>query len=203
MTIVGATSGDTGSAAIAALRAQPNVTVVVMHPKGRTSDVQRRQMTTVLDAIVDGVRLDLADRMAALPLARIAALADQAAPALDAAAGRQTTAQMLRLMEEAKAGKVVGDVFDGTSASALVRAGLVLKWQPDTIRDMPAEWRDLFRQHKAPLFMLGLSMALLAHIPFIGLLVPTLAALSFVHYGLEALRRARGGAVVSIEGERI
>ena len=49
---------------------------------------------------------------------------------------------MLRLMEEAKAGKVVGDVFDGTSASALVKAGLVLKWQPDMISDTPAEWRD-------------------------------------------------------------
>jgi uncharacterized protein involved in cysteine biosynthesis len=66
-----------------------------------------------------------------------------------------------------------------------------------------AEWRELFRRHKAPLFMLGLSMALLAHIPFVGLLVPTLAALSFVHYGLEALRRSRGGALVSIEGERL
>jgi molybdopterin-biosynthesis enzyme MoeA-like protein len=46
---------------------------------------------------------------------------------------------------------------------------------------------------KAPLFMLGLTMALLAHIPFVGLLVPALAALSFVHYGLEALRRSRWG----------
>lgn len=65
------------------------------------------------------------------------------------------------------------------------------------------EWRAIRQEHKAPLFMLGLSMALLAHIPLFGLLVPTLAALSFVHYGLEALRRSRGGAVVTIEGERL
>ena len=62
------------------------------------------------------------------------------------------------------------------------------------------EWRALWPRHKAPLFMLGLTMALLAHIPVVGLLVPALAALSFVHYGLEALRRSRGGAIVSIEG---
>lgn len=65
------------------------------------------------------------------------------------------------------------------------------------------EWQAIRRQHKAPLFMLGLSMALLAHIPLLGLLVPALAALSFVHYGLEALRRSRGDAIVTIEGERV
>ena len=65
------------------------------------------------------------------------------------------------------------------------------------------EWRNLRQQHKHPLFMLGLTMALLAHIPILGLLVPALAALSFVHYGLEALRRSRDGALVTIIGERI
>jgi len=64
-----------------------------------------------------------------------------------------------------------------------------------------AEWKALRQQQKAPLFMLGLSMALLAHVPVVGLLVPALAALSFVHYGLEALRRSRGGALVTIQGE--
>ncbi|MDR2837388.1 MAG: EI24 domain-containing protein [Azonexus sp.] len=64
------------------------------------------------------------------------------------------------------------------------------------------EWAVLRKRHKGPLFMLGLTMALLAHIPVIGLLVPALAALSFVHYGLEALRRERRGALVSIEGEK-
>lgn len=65
------------------------------------------------------------------------------------------------------------------------------------------EWRALRRQYKGPLFMLGLVMALLAHIPVVGLLVPALAALSFVHFGLEALRRSRGGAIVTIEGARL
>jgi CysZ protein len=62
------------------------------------------------------------------------------------------------------------------------------------------EWRALRLRHKAPLFMLGLTMALLVHVPIIGLLVPALAALSFVHYGLEALRRSRSGAIVTIGG---
>lgn len=65
------------------------------------------------------------------------------------------------------------------------------------------EWASLRTAHKLPLFMLGLSMALLAHIPLVGLLAPALAALSFVHYGLEALRRSRGEAIVTIEGERV
>jgi hypothetical protein len=65
------------------------------------------------------------------------------------------------------------------------------------------EWRGLSQQHKSPLFMLGLLMALLAHLPIIGLIVPAIAALSFVHYSLESLRRLRGGAVVTIEGERL
>ena len=47
ITIVGATSGDTGSAAIEACRGRDNVDIVILHPKGRTSAVQRRQMTTV------------------------------------------------------------------------------------------------------------------------------------------------------------
>jgi CysZ protein len=65
------------------------------------------------------------------------------------------------------------------------------------------EWQEIRGRQKAPLFMLGLTMALLAHVPVVGLLVPALAALAFVHYGLEALRRSRGGAVVTIEGERL
>ncbi|MBV1833168.1 threonine synthase [Novacetimonas pomaceti] len=49
VTIVGATSGDTGSAAIEACRGRERLRVVILHPEGRTSDVQRRQMTTVLE----------------------------------------------------------------------------------------------------------------------------------------------------------
>ncbi len=47
VTIVGATSGDTGSAAIEACRDRASLNVVILHPAGRTSEVQRRQMTTV------------------------------------------------------------------------------------------------------------------------------------------------------------
>src|SRR2546423_5450859 len=46
-TIVVATSGDTGSAAIAACVGRAHLDVVVLHPAGRVSDVQRRQMTTI------------------------------------------------------------------------------------------------------------------------------------------------------------
>lgn len=44
--ILGATSGDTGSAAIAGCRGLKNLDIVILYPKGRTSDIQRRQMTT-------------------------------------------------------------------------------------------------------------------------------------------------------------
>ena len=47
ITIVGATSGDTGSAAIEAVRHCKNVRIFMMHPKGRTSDIQRKQMTHI------------------------------------------------------------------------------------------------------------------------------------------------------------
>jgi threonine synthase len=49
-TIIAATSGDTGSAAIAAFRGQPGLQVVVLHPMGRVSEMQRRQMTTISDS---------------------------------------------------------------------------------------------------------------------------------------------------------
>jgi threonine synthase len=48
-TILGATSGDTGSAAIEACRGRPNLRIVVLFPEGKVSDFQRRQMTTVAD----------------------------------------------------------------------------------------------------------------------------------------------------------
>ena len=50
VTIVGATSGDTGSAAMEAFRGLSNVDVFILYPHGRVSDVQRRQMTTVSEA---------------------------------------------------------------------------------------------------------------------------------------------------------
>ena len=45
--IVGATSGDTGSAAIDGVKNCANVDIVILYPQGRVSEVQRRQMTTV------------------------------------------------------------------------------------------------------------------------------------------------------------
>jgi len=57
-TVIVATSGDTGSAAIAAFRGAHNVDIVVLHPKGRVSEVQRRQMTTVADENVHNIALD-------------------------------------------------------------------------------------------------------------------------------------------------
>ena len=49
LTVVGATSGDTGSAAIYGLRGKTDVSVFMLHPKGRVSPIQELQMTTVLD----------------------------------------------------------------------------------------------------------------------------------------------------------
>lgn len=57
-TIVAATSGDTGSAAIAALGGLPNINVFVMHPRGRVSDIQRLQMTTSGHANVHNIALE-------------------------------------------------------------------------------------------------------------------------------------------------
>ncbi|KAJ7094000.1 tryptophan synthase beta subunit-like PLP-dependent enzyme [Mycena belliarum] len=52
LTVVGATSGDTGSAAIYGLRNKANISIFILHPKGRVSPIQEAQMTTVTDANV-------------------------------------------------------------------------------------------------------------------------------------------------------
>lgn len=57
-TILVATSGDTGSAAISAFGGLPRIQIVVLHPRGRISDVQRRQMTTAPHANVHNVALE-------------------------------------------------------------------------------------------------------------------------------------------------
>ncbi len=58
VTIVGVTSGDTGSAAIEAFRGLDNVDVFIMYPHGRVSEVQRRQITTPQDANVHALAVD-------------------------------------------------------------------------------------------------------------------------------------------------
>lgn len=58
ITIVGATSGDTGSAAIEAFKGLANVDVFILFPHGRVSEVQRRQMTTPTEANVHALAMD-------------------------------------------------------------------------------------------------------------------------------------------------
>ncbi|OCX65918.1 threonine synthase [Thioclava sp. SK-1] len=58
VTIVGATSGDTGSAAIEAFRGLDNVDVFILFPYGRVSEVQRRQMTTPVEDNVHALALE-------------------------------------------------------------------------------------------------------------------------------------------------
>ncbi|MDA0760077.1 MAG: threonine synthase [Proteobacteria bacterium] len=58
LNILGATSGDTGSAAIAGVRGKPGIRIFVMFPEGRTSPIQERQMTTVLDDNVFNLSID-------------------------------------------------------------------------------------------------------------------------------------------------
>ena len=58
ITVLGATSGDTGSAAINAFKGKNNINIFVLHPYNKVSEVQRRQMTTVLDENVFNIAID-------------------------------------------------------------------------------------------------------------------------------------------------
>ncbi|PWN21616.1 tryptophan synthase beta subunit-like PLP-dependent enzyme [Microstroma glucosiphilum] len=58
LTVLGATSGDTGSAAIAGLRSKKDVEIFILHPKGRVSPIQEAQMTTVLDKNVHNLAVE-------------------------------------------------------------------------------------------------------------------------------------------------
>jgi threonine synthase len=57
-TIVGATSGDTGSAAVEAFKGLDQVDIFILYPHGRVSDVQRRQMTTVASSNVHALAVE-------------------------------------------------------------------------------------------------------------------------------------------------
>ena len=58
ITIIGATSGDTGSAAIEAFKDNSRANIIILHPKGKVSEFQRRQMTTVKSSNVFNVAID-------------------------------------------------------------------------------------------------------------------------------------------------
>jgi len=58
LTIVGATSGDTGSAAIDACKDRETLDVFMLHPEGRVSEVQRKQMTSVLSSNIHNIAID-------------------------------------------------------------------------------------------------------------------------------------------------
>ena len=58
LTIVGATSGDTGSAAIHGVRGKAGISIFILHPHGKTSPVQALQMTSVLDENVHNIAAD-------------------------------------------------------------------------------------------------------------------------------------------------
>lgn len=58
LNIIGATSGDTGSAAIYGVRGRKNINIFIMHPEGRVSPIQELQMTTVTDKNVFNLAVD-------------------------------------------------------------------------------------------------------------------------------------------------
>lgn len=58
LNILGATSGDTGSAAIHGVRGKPGIEIFIMHPDGRVSPIQEKQMTTVLDENVHNIAIE-------------------------------------------------------------------------------------------------------------------------------------------------
>lgn len=58
MNILGATSGDTGSAAIYGVRGKANINIFILHPKGRVSPIQELQMTTVVDPNVFNLAIE-------------------------------------------------------------------------------------------------------------------------------------------------
>lgn len=62
LTIIGATSGDTGSAAIHGLRGKANVDCFIMFPTGKVTEIQERQMTTITDSNIHCMSIDVSVR---------------------------------------------------------------------------------------------------------------------------------------------
>lgn len=58
LTVIGATSGDTGSAAIYGLRGKKDVSIIMLHPKGKVSPIQEAQMTTVISSNIHNVSIE-------------------------------------------------------------------------------------------------------------------------------------------------
>lgn len=58
ITILGATSGDTGSAAIHGLRGKQNVNCFILYPRGKVTEIQQRQMTTIPDENVHCINIE-------------------------------------------------------------------------------------------------------------------------------------------------
>ena len=58
ITVLGATSGDTGSAAINAFKGKKNINVFILHPLNKVSEVQRKQMTSVLDSNIFNIAIE-------------------------------------------------------------------------------------------------------------------------------------------------
>ena len=58
LNILGATSGDTGSAAIMGVKGKKNINIFILHPKGKISQIQEKQMTTVLDENVFNIAIE-------------------------------------------------------------------------------------------------------------------------------------------------
>lgn len=59
MTVIGATSGDTGSSAIYGLRGKRNIEAFILYPDGKVSDIQERQMTSVLDSNIHNLAIQV------------------------------------------------------------------------------------------------------------------------------------------------
>ena len=64
------------------------------------------------------------------------------------------------------------------------------------------EMLRLFREQRWAMYLLGMILALVAYVPFLGLFAPVVFGLAFIHYLLEALRRSRGALIEAAPVER-